>query len=332
MAVDARRKALDALALPGAHPGLALDKLLPLHDAQSGGKRELYDALADVSFSETYQRAFARWKTALRKTPGLLSATATTTGPLAVGLGNPSPAEAGLTLSRAHGMPYLPGSALKGLARRTAAAAASFPDVTDAQRRVLFGDTQAASFLVFWDAWIEPEGTGPFRRDTITVHHPAYYNSRGADGFPTDFDDPNPVPFLCVRPGVTFTLAVSGPSPAWSHAALEILKAGLEERGLGAKTNSGYGYFSVAVPERPVSAEESARRLMEAFTARLVAVRGAQDLSRADVLIEEIAARDEPAARAALAGLMRDHLRKIGQWKPDKARCQRIQQLEEEAA
>lgn len=163
-------------------------------------------------------------------------------GPVAVGLGNASPLEVGLTLHHTYGVPYLPGTALKGLALR----AAHRTGVSDHDRRVIFGDDSdsapSAGYPTFWDAWLVPDRARfPLQKDVITVHHGDYYSGHGKVA-PTDFDDPNPVSFLSVRPGTWFTLAVScAESAAVARRGLDLALWGLAHLGIGGKTNAGYG-------------------------------------------------------------------------------------------
>ena len=168
-----------------------------------------------------------------------VSLTATTEGPLAIGLGNASPYEVGLTLHHTYGVPYLPGTTLKGLTRR--AALAQGMSETDEGFKVPFGDTTNAGYVTFWDGWLDAGSEKPLQLDTITVHHPNYYQSGGA--WPTDFDDPTPVAFLSVRPDVKFHIALSGPGE-WRVLAARLLEYGLTHLGLGGKTNAGYGGFA----------------------------------------------------------------------------------------
>ncbi|ABF45260.1 CRISPR-associated protein, Cmr6 family [Deinococcus geothermalis DSM 11300] len=211
--------------------------------------REDLKAVARIPAPPVYAAAFKRWQDALSDAVRL---EATTRGPLAVGLGNPSPYEVGLTLHHTYGVPFLPGSALKGLALRAAWRNGVPADVV----RAIFGDTTSAGFVTFWDGWLVPGQTELLQLDTITVHHPQYYGD-GSE-WPTDFDDPNPVALLSVRPGLRFELRVGGPPEHAAYAA-RLLEWGLTHLGLGGKTNAGYGGFRV---EREKSeAEREAERL-----------------------------------------------------------------------
>jgi CRISPR type III-B/RAMP module RAMP protein Cmr6 len=77
------------------------------------------------------------------------------------------------------------------------------------------------------------------------VHHPDYYRNRGQGVWPTDFDDPIPMPFLVVKPGAKFLLAIDAPSKDWGAFVIELLKWSLRNLGVGGKTSSGYGFMKV---------------------------------------------------------------------------------------
>ena len=118
------------------------------------------------------------------------------------------------------------------------------------------GETQGA--LIFHDALYIPSASPPDRPyvwDVLTVHQKEYY-SRKAPA-PTDYDDPNPVHFLTVRPGSMFLVAIGTigedtASGRWAEQAMEWLCDALAEWGVGAKTSAGYGRF--ARPPRVVRA------------------------------------------------------------------------------
>jgi CRISPR-associated protein Cmr6 len=339
--MTAYRAAIERLNLgaAGDHAGLALDKLLREHDQENKSKRALLENIAKIDVSsDAYQTAFKRWKDTLGNAQVL---TATLKTPLAIGLGNATPLENGLSIHRTYGVPFLPGSALKGLAQ----CAAMRMNVSDEARRVLFGDAPtgrtsegknagSASHLVYWDAWLEPESPKtPFQLDVITVHHPKYYSSSGDDGYPTDFDDPNPIAFVSVKPGARFCVAISSESKhsePWIRTALELLKYGLENLGLGGKTNAGYGYFEAKLPERQKTSAERGAEFLEQHRATIASIKAAQDLSKADDLIKKLEPFPDAERRPTLEAL-REQLQRIKQWNLEKTRCQKIQSLLEES-
>jgi CRISPR-associated protein Cmr6 len=100
----------------------------------------------------------------------------------------------------------------------------------------------ARGAVMFHDALYVP-GSGPedkpFSTDVLTVHQKTYYNEQGQEA-PSDYDSPNPVRFLTVRPRTKFLLAASGPAD-WTELAFGLLKQALNAWGAGGKTSLGYG-------------------------------------------------------------------------------------------
>ncbi|GHG09770.1 type III-B CRISPR module RAMP protein Cmr6 [Deinococcus piscis] len=245
------------------HAGHALARLTP--PKKSGQEVELLSRLKDIvniKASSDYLAAFQRFQGAA----AALEAThfeATTLGPLAIGLGNASAYEVGLTLHHTYGVPYLPASALKGLALRAALKNGMAQEDLDE----LFGSVGQAGAVHFLDGWLKPEQGQTLQLDTITVHHPDYYAS--GKEWPTDFDDPNPVTFLSVRPGLTFEVAMLGRSD-WANLAADLLRWGLTHPGLGGKTNAGYGGFECSKAEQMLAPEKLAEReRLKAFAGRM---------------------------------------------------------------
>ncbi len=101
----------------------------------------------------------------------------------------------------------------------------------------------ARGLVTFHDAlyvWDEKAASHcPFATDVLTVHQQEYYQGEGRS-LPNDYDLPNPVRFLSVRPGTCFLLALSGPSE-WTQLARHLLVQTLEDWGVGGKTSAGYG-------------------------------------------------------------------------------------------
>jgi CRISPR-associated protein Cmr6 len=136
--------------------------------------------------------------------------------------------------------------------------------------RALFGAAEApdamssAGLVRFHDALYVPgdrDGADdtPFAVDVLTVHQRSYYGQDKEAGgagqsWPNDYDSPNLVRFISVKPGCQFLLAVDG-DPGWAGIALELLTEALQEWGVGGKTSAGYGHF-----HREVDKGEAGRR------------------------------------------------------------------------
>ncbi|RME12109.1 MAG: type III-B CRISPR module RAMP protein Cmr6 [Ardenticatenia bacterium] len=250
MSISARRQVLANVQLNEKrfpHAGLWLDKFLPKQFAQGqpggeGAYRDHFEQAVTIPVADVYTSSFNRWKHTLEAS-GVKTKVATTQGRLVVGLGAESVLENAITLHRTYGVPVIPGSALKGLAAAYARNRLAEPDWQKGGEayKTLFGDTESAGYVTFFDALYVPhsaEENRPLALDVVTVHHQEYY--RGENSPPADWDSPNPVPFVSVRARVKFLVALAGPEE-WVEAAFQILGLALAEEGIGAKTNSGYG-------------------------------------------------------------------------------------------
>lgn len=82
--------------------------------------------------------------------------------------------------------------------------------------------------------------------DVLTCHHPEYYS--GKRPIATDDENPNPILFPTIRAGATFRFCLI-PTPLTGESDLKNSKQWLSEAltafGIGAKTNAGYGWFSI---------------------------------------------------------------------------------------
>ena len=245
--MSSRRQVLSEL-VPDAttHAGLWLDKGLADVEEKSGNRQTHFDGLIQsIQVPGSYKLFFTRWREQIAQVPPFtILVEVRVRGRMIVGLGSESILETGITLNHTYGVPYLPGSSLKGLAAATA-----HKKLEDeawrkggggASHRILFGDQESSGYVTFHDAfWVPEEGRRlPLDLDVMTVHYPKYY--QGENQFPSGIESPNPVAFLTTRG--RFLLAVSGPE-AWAIAAMRILRDALCEDGLGAKTAAGYGRF-----------------------------------------------------------------------------------------
>lgn len=259
-----------------SNAGLELDRYQRAIGDANDAATALNKRIASKPTPPIYEAAYNRWKGALTAMDHVATAELTVVGRMAVGLGAECVRENAISLLRAYGVPVIPGSALKGLARHYAAAhglagvagasphpAHNGPTLTPEQQAenaaaahaVLFGHTASAAYCDYFDAWCVPGSTprspsdpwkNPLRPDVITVHHPNYYATRGkpkpnapTPPGPWDFDDPNPNPLLTAAG--TYLIAVRGPSDDWARLAMRVLTQALGDWGVGAKTSSGYG-------------------------------------------------------------------------------------------
>lgn len=162
--------------------------------------------------------------------------------PFTTGLGHEHPLENGFAFLSPYGLPYLPGSGVKGVSRQAARELASglwndesdsgksidpnTPKWTDEPRHileiagqrmelsdieVLFGRESDHSdlqhlrgCLTFWDVFPQLKGDS-LMVDIMTPHHGHYYQNKGT---PHDSGSPNPIAFLTVPPESNFVFHV----------------------------------------------------------------------------------------------------------------------------
>lgn len=263
-----------------SNPGLVLQRCLTEQKKNAEGGNEARASLLKGAMLAAdrarpfYEKAFALRQAYFKRigeTQGkgrLLKAIFETEGRLIIGLGGESPLETGLTLLSPYGVPVIPGSALKGLTahycdqvwclEEKQYRAGRFKKGKQLEAvgdyfKALFGTTEDSGHISFYDGWLLPEslqnsGHLGLVEDVMTPHHGQYYASEGAEGFPTDFDEPNPVTFLSVTGRFEIVLECDDPSPngqAWLKIACELLGKALKEWGIGGKTSSGYGRMKI---------------------------------------------------------------------------------------
>jgi CRISPR-associated protein Cmr6 len=273
-----RRLELDTLRKTATtHAGLWMDRFLEAQTEKDGGagdesgtgsKAALIRDVSDLKVPSSYREAFQRRRAEFERA-GATLVVAEALGRTVIGLGAKGALEAGLRLEHTWGVPILPGTALKGVA---ATAADYFLESAEWRRGTketppgssyahLFGTTDESGAVIFHDAWWQP-GKGdaiiPIHIDVMTVHHPHYYQDAEPQA-PSDMDSPTPIAFASVSG--EYLIALEG-EPEWREAALEILRMGLAELGIGAKTSSGYGRMKLpgwtgpAAPRTPVGSAD----------------------------------------------------------------------------
>lgn len=254
---------------PVENTGQHLAFLLRRHDSDQASKRALLDAAIKIKISDVYKAAFDEWKAFVRDR-GWASAEVKLVHRLFIGLGEASVLETHVALHRVYGVPYLPGSSLKGLTRHYAKALQDQDSgknfLSPEQRKWLFGasDATSAGNLDFQDGWwVPPEHSNsePLCLEVDTPHHMSYHASRGTSlGTDTqhplaslDRENPNPIPHLAVQG--RFCVSIAGERFA-DYLALAILTRGLATWGLGGRVNVDYGRFESPAPSQAPECRE----------------------------------------------------------------------------
>lgn len=204
-------------------------------------KQKHIKAVTGLKVPEVYRQAFSLWKSTTQSSRVFAGMELALSGRLYIGVQRDNALETGISTSHVYGMPMIPGSACKGLARAMARQMQMDKNSPIAYDWTFGteGDEGEAGGLIFHDAWWVPGDKKPFVPETITVHHQKYYSGEGAEPA-TDFDAPVPAPQIAAQG--SFYFVVEG-AEAWVKIGLDLLGKGLKEIGIGSKTSSGYGFF-----------------------------------------------------------------------------------------
>ncbi len=192
-------------------------------------------------------------------------------GRLAINLADSLIQNAGICLDRLFGLPFIPGSAVKGVSRHAAleelknAEAAEQVAIFD-QFRAVFGTADndfekgdlcpfrlllkgrsenlkgCVSFLPVY-----PINEARLVVDLTNVHYPDYYRTRRTEDLSKEKPRPNPFPAVEIGAQFAFCLVLNGMNDdrRLLASATRWLELALTVRGLGAKTGAGYGWFSM---------------------------------------------------------------------------------------
>ena len=228
------------------HAGLWFERYFTDHQ-EDQSKRDLMHETARLTVPAIYREYFKMWSDNLPQ--NCCRAYAEVTGRIVIGTGEKGVADAGITLHQTYGVPYIPGSALKGLTATYANLRVNgFAEPTSrrigpgpvAPYHTMFGAEDSAGYVTFFDALYIPGSAVedcPLVPDVITGHHSKYYVGNTPEA-PADWDSPVPVPFLTAIG--RYLIALDGPKD-WCDTALQILEMALRDNGIGAKTAAGYG-------------------------------------------------------------------------------------------
>ena len=202
----------------------------------------------------TMRALAARQSHTAQSTPHTLTLDAIATAPFTTGLGNEHPLENGFAFLNPYGLPYLPGSGVKGVLRQAARELASGewgashgwssekihllerrgqPTIELSTIDVLFGLESAnggsehvRGTLSFWDALPQIPGDS-LAVDIMTPHQSHYYQQKkdrksGDSTSPHDSGAPNPISFLTLPPLTRFAFHVQCDIAQLEHLAPDL--------------------------------------------------------------------------------------------------------------
>lgn len=261
----------------GENASLLLNKYLTTpagEDQDSSARIKLMEQAQNSldAVRDFYPDLYLRWEKTIQNN-NVVSRDFKTDGNTIIGLGSDNVLETGITLHHTYGIPYIPGSALKGLAShycndvfgladrkfKNLKIELEKPDTPKETKKKLteelktnyhhqiFGSTISAGYIKFFDAWLLPQTlSNCLQPDVMTPHHSKYYGAPKNDNQtpPSDFDSPIPIHFLSVVGSFKIAVGCDDPSDKgkkWAQLALNILIKALAESGIGGKTSSGYG-------------------------------------------------------------------------------------------
>jgi len=218
----------------------------------------------------------------------LLRLSARAVAPFTTGLGNEHPLENGFAFLNPYGLPYLPGSGVKGVLRQTARELAglsenakwNIPSEWTAEaidgmfgKEAKDGTDHQRGALIFWD--VVPQIKGNTLQVEVMTAHQTHYYQKGES--PHESGQPNPINFLTVPPGSVFTFHVQCDQTflqklmpelvagaAWKKLLESAFQHAFDWLGFGAKTAVGYG----AMTDKPAVADAEASRDSSAGRAR----------------------------------------------------------------
>jgi CRISPR-associated protein Cmr6 len=282
------------------HVGLYLDRCLPLDGTVSAGMMEivinkagesekpdakkLNEKLLFASAIEAlgrgkpnrlaYQPRYERWKR-LHAQPGGRARRVFEVETVGRLLLHPSTGqtvtEGSVLMHHTYGIPYLPGSGLKGLAREMGRMLSEPKSDFRGDLDLLFGPERQdadqkpgatpredrAALVDFLDAlWVPSTVDSPLELDVVTPHHSSYY-TQGDNVPPADWEQPVPNQRLTVGSGVRFLVVLEGVGDdsalldPWLDLAQGLVVRALEELGFGAWTRAGYGRMKAFLPDQP---------------------------------------------------------------------------------
>lgn len=253
----------DAARSVGANASLLLGKYVEWADLQGFdyNKNAHFEKILSLRVPLT-NAAYQRLRQRQNSLPGTHIFTLRSESRIAINLGNESILETNVSLHPYFGFPVLPGSAIKGVTRHYVEENKIDLGTNDQEIWQIFGHptnppaeaTLQEGDVVFLEAWPSSfnQNLGQYLElEIMNPHYPKYYQERQ---WPSDNQDPIPIPFLVIRKGVNFAfaLALSTKGQAQRRITAATILSQVEQwvrqalgtYGLGAKTGSGYGYFA----------------------------------------------------------------------------------------
>lgn len=231
---------------------------------ESKEKGEYLEKVKGINFDKkNHENFLKRWKYLLDSI-GAIQINGKVLWRLVVGLGSGSVLETSMTLHHIYGVPFIPGSALKGVIRayyiqknkkifqkewdeyvlmderddRKYKNLEDFLENNNTDFIKLFGSEGKKGTVTFLDSY--PTQFPKFEMDIMNPHFQDYYSEGKA---PADWLSPNPIKFITVGKDTEFIFAFITNDSILREKITSLIKEALCDFGIGAKTAVGYGYF-----------------------------------------------------------------------------------------
>lgn len=223
-------------------------------------------SIIDKKDDNTYNKFFTRWELLLNSI-NAVKIKGKVAWRLIIGFGSGSVLETSMTLHHIFGVPYIPGTAVKGvissyylqknfkeLAERMETinsqrkndrkkeeyvSLENFAILEDKNYIKLFGNENQKGKVIFLDAY--PTKFPKLEMDVMNPHFVDYYEGKTP---PADWLSPIPIKFLTVSKDTEFIFAFKTEEDSIIEEVKTLLKEALENVGIGSKTSVGYGYFT----------------------------------------------------------------------------------------
>ncbi len=188
--------------------------------------------------------------------------------PFITGMGIEHPLENGFAFLNPYGLPYLPGSSIKGVLLRAACELRGMEETdgwNDEWIQELFGSADRRGALIFQDCVPQLPAASGMSLDIMTPHYGKYYQGEET---PHDAGSPTPIPFITVPPDSKFVFHITLTphllrsdqlcKGGWQEPIKKAFDHAFDWIGFGAKTSVGYGAMKI-----DNKAEEEQRSRME---------------------------------------------------------------------
>ncbi len=249
-----------------AHAGLLFDKFASNWKNTGSGKFEfeksnfLKEFVSSVSFSSDKIKEACQRQREMVKHLGGETIVLTNSSRFVTGMGREHPLENGFTWHHTLGVPFLPGSSLKGIVR--AWYRELLGDIIqdkkgndkwkeDSKTETLFGSSEDGVGQVICLDML-PLKPPTLVTEIMTPHYSPYYQDSSGKTAPGDWHNPVPIPFLAVEAGTMWQVAILPRN--LKHDEINELKKRIPDAlswlGAGAKTAVGYGRFEWNQNER----------------------------------------------------------------------------------